>query len=307
MPELPEVERVRLSLLPELVGKCTGRLSCQREELIILRDPALKSPRCIEGRRIVDLERRGKYLLLKLRAERGGQGREKAKARRAAEPDGLVLAMHLRMSGKLLYFSEAERRRARAAHTHMVLGLRERAGRGAAGAGELRWQDARRFGRWELFSEEAFENYRSGPKALGPEPFAPQCCAEYLMAQAARHRRLSLAAFLLDQRILAGLGNIYVQELLFAQGLRPDRAAAELGARQWEALVAAMRALLDAAIAAGGTSLRDYVDGAGRRGAYALELRVYGRRGRACTRCGGALEGARLAGRGMVYCPRCQK
>ncbi len=272
MPELPEVETVRRGLEPLLVGRRLGR--------VLVREPRLRRPvpldldRRLRGRTVLAVERRGKYLVLRL--DRG------------------ALLAHLGMSGSFRRCARSEPLRR---HDHLRIGLDRRT--------ELRFHDPRRFGMVLPIDgplEEAPPLVR-----LGPEPLGPAFHAEHLLRLArTRRRRTPLHAFLLDQTVVAGIGNIYASEALFLAGLAPGRAAGRLTRPRAERLVEAVRRVLREAIAAGGTTLRDHHDLDGEEGWFARELRVYGRAGEPCPACGAAIRRQDVRGRSAFRCPTCQ-
>jgi formamidopyrimidine-DNA glycosylase len=263
VPELPEVETIRRRLEPLLSGRKIVRVE--------INDPRLTRPvpanelaAGLSGERIEVLDRRGKYLLVRLES-------------------GLTLVIHLRMTGSLRH------RRAGAeqvAHERARLELDD--------GSELAYRDVRRFGTWHLFTPDALEEYLDA--RVGPEPLAPEFTPELLRERLAG-RRAPLKAALLDQRTLAGLGNIYVDEALWRAKLHPARAAGSLGKPALIRLHDGIRETLHAGIARQGATLRDY----------ALPFRVYGREGEPCERCGAAISKTRIAGRGTWFCPRCQR
>lgn len=272
MPELPEVEIICRQLATVLPGeRITGvevRLAKAWQDPERLTAVLSESP-------VREVRRRGKYLLL-------------ATAR-------ATLVVHLRMTGALLYYPTAEF--PDSAHVRVVLTL--------AGGGRLVFRDVRTFGGITLLSPASAAVWETRAN-LGPEPFSAAWSGEYLY-NATRGRKTKLKSFLLDQSKVAGIGNIYADEALFQAGLRPRRAAERLTRPQAARLAAAVREVMAASIARGGTSFRDYRDSAGKRGEYVAELQVYGRGGKPCRRCGQILRKIRLGGRATVYCPHCQK
>ncbi len=307
MPELPEVESIRLSLLPNVLDRIISEVVCTRPELIILRSKELVSFNILSACRITGLKRRGKYLLWFLRYEA-----ELAPAFASSLSNGsvLIMAMHLRMTGRCLYFGEHKCFLALDPHTHITLKLSEIHKTNGhvflESAGELRWQDVRRFGRWELFTKEDFSVWEKGPNSLGKEPFDSELDPFYLQAFAKKHARLNLAQVLLDQRCIAGLGNIYVQEILFKARLAPQTPAAALTEFEWQGILEVMRPILEEAIREGGTSFSDYLDANGMAGRYQKQLLVYGRAKASCPSCAQPLQKERVAGRTMTFCPACQ-
>ena len=273
MPELPEVETIRRRLEPLLSGKKIVRVE--------INDPRLTRPvpanelaAGLSGERIEVLDRRGKYLLVRLES-------------------GLTLVIHLRMTGSLRH------RRAGAeqvAHERARLELDD--------GSELAYRDVRRFGTWHLLAPDELEEYLNA--RVGPEPLAPEFTPE-LLGERLAGRRAPLKAALLDQRTLAGLGNIYVDEALWRAKLHPTRPAASLGKPALVRLHDAIRKTLEIGIARQGSTLRDYVLPDGESGSMQAEFRVYGREGEPCERCGTAISKTRIAARGTWFCPRCQR
>lgn len=274
MPELPEVEVLRRSLAPRLVGERIVGVEVGRRAL---REPVDRRAlrRLLPGRRIERLRRRAKYLLIDVEG-------------------GHTLVVHLGMSGRLtLAPPEAPRE----AHEHVVILL---------GSGRrLRFRDPRRFGlvlvrpTARLGADDHFAH-------LGLEPLEPGFDGTRL-AEAARGRRGPVKGFLMDGRIVVGVGNVYASEALFAAGVHPRRSVARLSAARWQRLAAAVRATLLEAIAQGGTTLNDFADGEGNPGEFQTALAVYERAGEPCPRCGAGVRRSVLAGRSTYYCPACQR
>ncbi len=272
MPELPEVEVVRRRLLTCLPGLVVRDVRVHDATVCDLPEDELR--RTIAGRRVLGLRRRGKYLMIDL-----------------GEPvaAGRLLVVHLRMTGQLLFRPEPRGRPARFVITFDP-------------STELHFYDMRRFGRlWSLDprDEEAFF------AALGPEPFSAAFDVAYLR-RALAERRAPLKAFLLDQRRIAGVGNIYADEALFRARLNPLRAAGTVGPREAQRLHAALLETLQAGIDHEGSSIESFIDPAGRRGSFQEILNVYQRTGEPCRVCGTAIERVVVGGRGTHYCPRCQ-
>lgn len=273
MPELPEVETIRRTL-------CQHILEQTIEDVLIRWPGAVRGwdifpfEQVVKGRRILSVDRRGKYLLIHL------------------DEDWSLLA-HMRMTGRLNFHAEP---REPEKHTHVVFKLSN---------GELHFTDTRKFGRILLVPTQECSNHPS-LCILGPEPleddFTPQVLGERL-----KRRSVALKIALLDQKVVAGLGNIYVDESLFQAGLSPERAANSLSHKELKALHASIRTVLQAGIDAKGTSFRDYRDANGEKGSFQMALQVYGRGGEKCTHCGSSLERRRLGGRTTVFCTHCQK
>jgi formamidopyrimidine-DNA glycosylase len=281
MPELPEVETIRRSLTPHLVGRQVTQ--------IVVRNRALRVPvdsralaRRVEGRRIAGLGRRAKYLLVEME---GGE----------------VLVLHLGMSGRLTVVPVAV---PLDHHDHVLFRLSERAGRPPE---ELRLRDPRRFGMVVVLAAARLEQ---SPifRHLGPEPLAEGGALDAALLRArARGRRVPVKNLLLDARLLVGVGNIYACESLYAAGIDPRTPAGRLGPRRWERVLGAVREVLRSSIAEGGTSLNDYRDGDGRPGLYQVGLQVYGRTGEPCRRCGRRIRRIVQSGRSTFFCSRCQR
>jgi formamidopyrimidine-DNA glycosylase len=285
MPELPEVETVRRGLAPFLEGRRIKRAQTKRADL---RFPFPKRfAKRLEGRRVTALTRRAKYMLAEL-------------------DDGNVWVTHLGMTGRWtvigqekqpgdFYYSEPPD----PAHTHVVL----ETDKGA----RLEYNDPRRFGYMDLIARDAFEAH-PWFKGLGPEPLGNEFSAPYL-AEALAGKKANIKAALLDQRIVAGLGNIYVVEALHRASVAPARAAGGLSKARLERLTPAIRRVLEEAIAAGGSTLSDYANVDGKQGAFQQRFRVYDREGERCVtpKCQGTIKRAVHAGRSTFWCPRCQR
>ncbi len=272
MPELPEVEVIRRALAPHLTGRRIVALACGEKRLRAHSPPEVLR-RWLPGRRIVRLTRRGKYLLLTLEG-------------------GVTLLLHLGMTGRLLLGHPGEDKAL--PHVHLTLTLED--------GNRLLFQDVRRFGQ-VLVSPPG-----EVPEPLhrvGREPLSRRVTPAWLEGQA-RHRRRPVKNFLLDGRILAGIGNIYAAEILFAAGLHPETPVGDLTLTEWEAVLAAARRLLRRAIARGGTTVNDYLQPGGATGLFQVELAVYGREGEPCPRCATLIRRLVQAGRSTFYCPRCQ-
>ena len=274
MPELPEVETVARDLRGELVGRCFVGAWVGRPG--ILRFPAADAfTGALPGRGVVGVGRRGKYIFCHL-------------------DDAQDLVLHLGMTGHLTI---AGRGTEPVRHTHLRAGLDD--GR------ELRFDDPRRFGRVLLGSRDLLEDLRQLP-VLGVEPLSPEFSRERFDALMRRTTRAVKAA-LLDQTVVAGLGNIYIDEACHLAGIRPSRRASRLTRRERAALHAAIPAVLSRAIADRGTTFDDYRDLWNARGLHHKRLQVYGRGGEPCLSCGAILRRTVVAGRTTVHCPSCQR
>ena len=298
MPELPEVETVRRGLEPGMAGRRIVRRGTRRPDLRFPLPDRMAER--LTGRRVTHLGRRSKYLL-------------------ATIEGGEVLIMHLGMSGRFTIDGEANGRFALATggdarHDHVVVEMAAGNGSGAqAGAHRITYNDPRRFG-FMILVPEADVAAHPLIRDLGPEPLGNELTAAYLAARAAG-RSADLKAFLMDQRTIAGLGNIYVAEALFRAGISPNRAAGCLADKagrptlRAERLVPAIRAVLADAIAAGGSTLRDYRAADGALGYFQHSFLVYGRNGQACARpgCRGTVQRSIQGGRSTFHCPSCQR
>jgi formamidopyrimidine-DNA glycosylase len=270
VPELPEVETTRRGIAPHLVGRTvTG---------VVVRDHRLRwpVPRALAdhlvGQRLEAVERRAKYLLLRF-------------------PGGTLL-LHLGMSGSLRIVSAAT---AADVHDHVDL---------VFGRQALRLRDPRRFGSIHWVPGDPAGHPLLA--RLGPEPLGEAFDAGCLHA-AAHHRRVAAKTLLMDSHVVVGVGNIYANEALFLAGVRPTRRSDRLTRADCARLVAAIRSVLSAAIAVGGTTLRDFVREDGSPGYFVSDLKVYGRADEPCVACGTPLKATRLGQRATVYCPRCQR
>lgn len=285
MPELPEVETVRRGLAPALVGRRIERARTKRADLRFP-FPARFAAR-LKGRRVDSLERRAKYLLAHL-------------------DDGAVWITHLGMTGRWtilgqkkqpgdFYYAEPPD----PTHTHVVIDMEEGA--------RLEFNDPRRFGYMDLIAEDALAAHPFF-KGMGPEPLGNEFHLPYLQKAFAK-KKTSVKAALLDQRVVAGLGNIYVVEALYRAGIAPVKEAGRISAQRLEKLYHAIRAVLEEAIEAGGSTLSDYAQVDGAQGGFQHRFRVYDREGAACLtpECGGAIRRAVHGGRSTFWCPRCQR
>lgn len=277
MPELPEVEVLRRSLEPHLVGERIARVEVRTSAL---REPVdrRRLSRDAAGRRVEGLRRRAKYLLIDLEG-------------------GRTVVLHLGMSGRITLAASAA-----PAEPHEHLAFHLGSGR------KLRFRDPRRFGLAFSLATGRLDLDRHFAH-LGVEPVGPgsETFSGSRLRAAAAGRRGPVKAFLMDAGVVVGVGNIYASEALFRSGVHPLRSVARIAAARWERLAGAVRAVLEAAIDEGGTTLNDFSDGDGNPGYFQVSLSVYGREGEPCSRCGAAVRRAVLAGRSTFYCPRCQR
>ncbi len=273
MPELPEVETVRRMLEASVRGRTirSVRLSGAR-----LREPVSASlPRRLRGRAIGDVGRRGKYLLVGL-------------------DGGLTLLSHLGMTGRWLVVPRVPR--PPGDHVHVRIGF--------ADGGELWFEDARRFGLLRLVRTAALAR-DTGLARLGPDPLAEPPTGGSLRS-AARGTRLAVKSFLMDQKRIAGLGNIYASEVLHRAGIDPRRHAGNLGPGEWDGVARSIRTVLAEAVDRMGTTFSTYRTVWGEPGAYGDQLRVYDRAGEPCRGCGTPIRRIVQGQRSTFYCPVCQ-
>lgn len=272
MPELPEVETVRRGLAAQITGRTFIGISFLEWPRTIEAPTPEELTRRIAGRRVVDVQRRAKFLLVVLDNDE-------------------ALTIHLRMTGQVTI-----------APHDMPRDRFERVALAFADGDELRFSDIRRFGRIALYDRDALA---ARFRALGPEPLGDDWARDDFAAALAR-RRTRLKPLLLDQGFLAGLGNIYVDESLFRAGLHPLTPAAEVTPAGAGRLHATIREVLGEAIASGGTTFSNYRDAFGNEGDYYERRRVYGRTDEPCPTCGTAITRIVVGGRGTHFCPHCQ-
>lgn len=267
MPELPEVETVVRTLAPSLAGRHIVAVDLRRDD--ILQPRGIDLPALLVGQLVSRIDRRGKKILIRLSG-------------------GDTLGIHLGMTGRLTMEPRQSETRP---HTHLFVDLSD--------GGQMRFRDPRRFGGiWWLAAEE------SSDENLGPE--ALQIRPAQLARDLARTSR-AIKTALLDQSLIAGLGNIYVDESLFEAGIHPQIAGKDLSPAQIARLTRAIKLTLRRAIRSGGSSLRDYVDANGDAGAFQKLHRVYDRKGQPCRKCETVIERVVLGGRSTHFCPKCQK
>jgi formamidopyrimidine-DNA glycosylase len=270
VPELPEVETVRRRLEPVLAGRTLERVEIHDTRLVAPREP-LEVAAELEGERVERLDRRGKYLILRL-----GSGR--------------TLLVHLRMTGSLRHAGELEDDPYRRAEAELDDGTR------------LAYRDVRRFGTWLLLEPGELDAYLA--RRLGAEPLGDFSARE--LGERLAGRRIAVKSAILDQRTVAGVGNIYADEALWYARVHPLTPAGEVDAAAVKRLHRGIRRALELGIARQGSTLRDYVLPDGSVGEMQREFRVYGREGEPCDRCGTPIAKTRVGGRGTWFCPRCQ-
>jgi formamidopyrimidine-DNA glycosylase len=274
VPELPEVETVRLRLAPAVVGRRLEQVEIRDSRLTRPEDPLVVAAELL-GERVAALERRGKYLIFRFESGRG-------------------LLVHLRMTG----------------------GFRLAAGNGLPDdpyvravvtlddGSDVAYRDVRRFGTWQLLEPHEVEPFLSA--RLGEEPLGRRFTVRALGERLAG-RRAPVKAALLDQRTIAGMGNIYVDEALWRARIHPLRPGGQLDRDEIKRLHRAVRRALEAGLARQGATIRNYATPDGEAGAMQHEFKVYGRAGEPCPRCGTPIEKTRAGGRGTWYCPNCQR
>lgn len=271
LPELPEVETTRRGIEPHIEKREVTRVILRRNTLRWPITPALSDE--LPSLTISAVSRRGKYLML--------------------ETDRGTVLIHLGMSGSLRI---VDKTRSVATHDHVDFEF--------SGGKILRYTDPRRFG-CILWSTDPIETHPL-LASLGPEPLCDEFDTDYLFGKS-RSRSAPIKNFIMDSRIVVGVGNIYANESLFLAGINPKRAAGKVSKPRYEKLVRCIRAVLQKAIDVGGTTLRDFTNSEGEPGYFAQSLQVYGRKGEPCRVCLTTLKEVRQGQRSTVYCPRCQR
>lgn len=272
MPELPEVETVRKGLVQLVKGK-------EISNVIVDWGRIIESPEVDEfihtlvGQTILDVDRRGKFLIFKL-----------------SHHD---MISHLRMEGKFEYHSQTDEIQK---HTHVRFQFTD--------GTELRYLDVRKFGRLSLEEKDHGEDYK-GIKKLGPEPILPDFDLEVFKQQLKKKHR-AIKPLLLDQTLVTGLGNIYVDEALYQSCIHPEQIASKLTDNEVETLHQSIIDVLATAVEAGGTTIRTYKNALGDAGNFQVYLSAYGKQGEPCKRCGHTIEKIKVAQRGTHFCPVCQ-
>ena len=270
MPELPEVETTRLGITPHLLGETV--------QDVVVREPRLRwqipsvLPEKLRGQLIRDITRRAKYIIFQF--DRGH------------------LIVHLGMSGSLRILTDGQQ-----AGKHDHVDLLTTSGR------ILRFHDPRRFG--SIHWTEANPNAHVLMRQLGPEPLSADFTGEYLY-QHSHNRNLPVKTFIMNSHVVAGIGNIYACEALFAAGIHPRRSAGKISRCRYDKLVHSIQQVLQMALAKGGTTLRDFVNGRGEPGYFRHELKVYDRTGLPCINCQTPVKSIRVGQRSSFYCSRCQ-
>lgn len=274
MPELPEAETIVRGLRPAIVGRTIRAAEVVHAD--VLREPRRRFAGRVRGGTILGVERRGKNVIIRLDGDR-------------------VVAVNLGMTGRLLPVDPGAPRNGRV-WTHPAVRLRFQDG------GALVFDDTRRFGTVECLTADG---WRERSARMGPEPLDPSFTASTLLAGLSTSRA-PVRSWLLDQRKIAGVGNIYANEALHLAGIHPARQARGVDRTRARALHRSIRRVLEDAIHAGGTTIRDYLTAEGETGRYARRLRVYGRDGEPCDRCGSEVRRVVFGGRSAFFCPTCQ-
>ncbi|MGM0602926.1 MAG: bifunctional DNA-formamidopyrimidine glycosylase/DNA-(apurinic or apyrimidinic site) lyase [Bacillota bacterium] len=274
MPELPEVETVVKGLRPLIKDRRITAVTIS-EKKIIAYPEVDKFKKEVTNRKIEDISRRGKYIVIHLENDR-------------------ELIIHLRMTGKLLV-KECEKFRDK--HTHVIFHLNDEQ--------ELRFNNIRKFGRIYLINADQPEK-AGGYAELGPEPLSDDLSLNGFKDMF-KNRRGVIKSLLMNQKFIAGIGNIYADEILFRSGLDPERKADTLTESEIEKIYSNMREILKKGIIYGGTTFSDYVNAFGEKGSFQEELQIYQKEGEECRRCGSIIEKKRVGGRGTYFCPGCQK
>lgn len=273
MPELPEVETICRGLAPILEGQLFTRVA-HGDKNLRLPLPANLS-QAITNKRITEVRRRAKYIQLCLE-------------------DGTLVIIHLGMSGKLIAHEAPQATRMKHDHVWMQLGNGK----------ELVFNDPRRFGLVTVADAQTLQQHKLFVN-LGIEPLSPEFTGKWLVTQCG-NKKTSIKHLIMDASVVVGVGNIYASESLFRAGILPERTAGSLSTAEAEKLVKAVKAVLEAAIASGGSTLRDYVGADGNAGYFQHHFSVYGKEGKTCERCGGDIKRIVQSGRSSFYCMGCQ-
>lgn len=268
MPELPEVETSRRGIEPHLVGNILHYAIVRNSKL---RWPVSEKIKTLLDEPILSVKRRAKYLLIELNK-------------------GWII-VHLGMSGSVRILPEEQPEEK---HDHIDLVFRD--------GKVLRYTDPRRFGAW-LWCEDLATS--SVLAHLGPEPLSAQFNAQYLYQQS-KNKKIAIKPWLMDNKLVVGVGNIYANEALFSSGIMPDRKASSLTEQECDVLVNAIKTVLTRSIEQGGTTLKDFLQSDGKPGYFAQELFVYGRKDKACLICGHAIESIKQGQRSTFFCRHCQ-
>lgn len=274
MPELPEVETVRRTLLDLVRGKKIESVDVRWGKIIQKPDDVEEFKSLLVGEIIENIARRGKFLLFEL--------------------THYTLVSHLRMEGKYAVANQGDELDK---HDHVIFHFTD--------STELRYKDVRKFGTMHVFDKGQALNELPLSK-LGPEPWDSYFTAEYLSTKL-KNKNRKIKIVLLDQELVVGLGNIYVDEVLFRSGVYPERIASSITKNELTKIYNEIKIVLEEAIDKGGSTIRSYVNSQGKIGEFQNKLYVYGRKGEPCSNCGEMIEKIVVGGRGTHYCPNCQK
>lgn len=272
MPELPEVEVICRGLAPHLEGQRLLSVSFGKQKLR-LPMPTRKAIASVRGETVASVKRRAKYIIITLE-------------------NSAEIIIHLGMTGRLGLFPQGT---PAAKHDHASWLL--------ANQMELRFNDTRRFGSVQISGPD--DDHSVLFPNCGPDPFWESFSGDYLHEKAHK-RTLPVKNFLMDNRIVTGIGNIYASEILFATGINPGTPAGLIKLKDWQQIVIKSREILEEAIAQGGTTISDYVNSSGEKGYFQVRLKVYGRLGQPCRKCGELVQKSVIGGRASFFCPRCQ-
>ncbi|MFA7170774.1 MAG: bifunctional DNA-formamidopyrimidine glycosylase/DNA-(apurinic or apyrimidinic site) lyase [Candidatus Paceibacterota bacterium] len=291
MPELPEIETIKEGLLGKVLNKLVLRVEINNVNVIRNRKNSFK--KALERRRFVNIERRGKMLIFEI---------EKGKK----ETKRYFLLARMGMTGRLVYFSEEDalwgensfknKKSFSHKHCHIIFKFKEDA--------VMLFCDIRRFGYMEVVGEKELEDRLAH---FGSEPLSDSFTLS-VFRNTIKNKKTTVKAFLLNQRYVAGIGNIYADEILFEAGVRPCRVASSLSAEEVKVVYKSIKKILRKAVVNRGTTFSDYVDSDGKEGGFKKYLKVYGRGGEKCLNCkAGNIKKIRVAGRGTCFCEYCQK
>lgn len=290
MPELPEIETIRRGLLEKVLEKPVLSVRINNEE--VLRSPRLRFTRALRGDKFTDIGRRGKMLIFEIARENG-------------ELTGDYFLARLGMTGRLVYFEECDamwggnsyphKKSYAHTHCHFILCFKD--------AGALLFCDSRKFGYLEIVDKAGL---RAKISKFGPEPLDKKFTWRKL-EEVMEGRKTNIKAFLLNQQCIAGIGNIYADEILFDARIMPTRSVASLTREEIKILHGSIKRILRKAVQKRGTSFSDYVDAAGKKGSFQDFLKIYGRQGKPCVGCGGIVQRTVVAGRGTNFCRACQE
>ena len=274
MPEMPEVETIKRIVEPQIVGLSIDSVITNHSQVIAYPD-MYRFEQKMSGQTVNRMSRRGKYLTIHFNS-------------------GDSLVLHLRMTGQLLvtpsdYPMEN--------HTHLIFNL--------SNGGQIRYIDVRRLGRFWLFDKNEIDD-KSGQEKLGIEPLDDKLTASYLFARLGERKR-PIKEILNEQSVIAGIGNIYSDEILYAAGIYPGKKCSDLSDKEWERLVLKIKEILNNSIETNRMSPQEYLEGKGKEYRNMPDLKVYGQKGKTCKNCGFIIEKIVIGGRSSCYCPRCQK